>query len=47
MRLEAGANRCLSETRFARPRGLEPLSNGVGYVLLTARKAHHRYVYSA
>ena len=29
MRLEAGANRCLSETRFARPRGLEPLTDRV------------------
>ena len=29
MRVEAGANCCLSETRIARPRGLEPLTNRV------------------
>lgn len=29
MRLEAGANRYLSQTRIARPRGLEPLTNRV------------------
>ena len=44
MLLEVGANRCLSQARIARPRGLEPLTNGVGEGLLTARETHHRYV---
>ena len=29
MLLEIGANRCLSEARIVRPRGLEPLTNRV------------------
>ena len=29
MLLEVGANRCLSEARIVRPRGLEPLTNRV------------------
>ena len=38
MRLEAGANCCLSEARIARPRGLELLTNRVEVYWLFIKK---------